>query len=277
MDKLMKLYRYHHIKSEPFLGDDFVVTEKIHGSNFAIGYIENSLRIQSRNKIISQRCNEFGLSEIIEPLIRIVEKLKDILEFNFLIYGEIFGKTIPALKYYDDESVSVFGSEKVFFRAFDLYDVDENTYVKYTDAVVLFERIGLPYLPILDIDYKTVDDLYVTVEKYQSAFSEKCVEGFVVKKNENESARSRNIFKVVRKEFREKKVEPLKKSKMKSYVTYNGFVSAYSKIGNHPEEVKEEIIRDALKKIMAAVRGQVKEEVEKQFPKFQEKFQQESD
>lgn len=274
MDKLVKHYRYHHIKREPITGDNFVVTEKIHGSNFAIGYIENSLRIQSRNKIISQNCNEFGLSEIIEPLIQIVEKLKDILECNFLIYGEIFGKTIPALKYYDVESVSVFGSEKVFFRAFDLYNVDENTYMKYTDAIVLFEKIGLPYLPILDINYKTVSDLYVTVENYQSAFSEKCVEGFVVKKNENESSRSRNIFKVVRKEFIAKKVELLKKSKL--YVTYNRFVSAYSKIGNHPEEIKEEIIRDILKEIITDVGEQVKKEVERLFAKFQEKIQQES-
>lgn len=182
MDKLDKLLRYHDIKSKPLSGE-FIVTEKIHGSNFGIGYIKNSLRIQRRNGKIDKHFNQFGLSEILEPLIQIVEKVKSILKYNFLIYGEIFGKTILTMAYYDPVSANVFESKEVFFRAFDLYNADENTYFKNSDAIRLFLTVGLPYLPILNINYKTIDDLYVLVEKYQSGFHENFVEGFVLKKD----------------------------------------------------------------------------------------------
>lgn len=272
MDKLDKLLRYHDIKSEPCTGE-FIVTEKINGSNFAIGYIKNSLRIQRRNGIIDKEFKQFGLSEIIEPLIQIVEKVKDIINFNFLIYGEIFGKTVPMMEYYDPLSVDVFGSKEVFFRAFDLYNADEHTYLKYSDAIALFVTVGLPYLPILNLNYNSIDDLYVTVEKYQSAFSKKFVEGFVLKKDENELSGSRHIFKLVRKEFRGSKVQLLNKNKIKSYVNYNRFISAYSKIGDDPEKIKEEMIRDILEDMMSAISGEVKEEVEENYPRFQKKLQ----
>lgn len=267
------LIRYHKIKSEPFAGE-FIVTEKIDGSNLGIGYIKNSLRIQRRNGIIDKQFNQFGLSEIIDPLIEIVDKLKDILKYNFIVFGEIFGKTIPTMNYFDPVSKSVFGSTGVFFRAFDLYNADANMYIKYSDAIDIFQRVGLPYLPILNINYKTIDDLYVIVENYQSAFSKKCVEGFVLKKDENESNDSRNIFKVVRKEFRiDSKVQLLNKNRMKSYVNYNRFISAYSKIGDDSEQIKEEMIRDSLEDMLTVIRDEIKKEVEENYFKFEKKFQ----
>lgn len=42
MDKLDKFFKYHDIKSKPLPGE-FIVTEKIHGSNFGICYTENLL------------------------------------------------------------------------------------------------------------------------------------------------------------------------------------------------------------------------------------------
>lgn len=271
MNKPNKLFRYHEIKRKSLSGK-FIITEKIHGSNFAIGYIENSLRLQSRNAIIDQNFSQFGLPKIINPLIQIVEKVKYILKYNFLIFGEIFGFTIPMMGYYDPISVDVFGSKEVFFRAFDLYIVDEKTYLKYSDAIELFKKIELPYIPILNINYKTIRDLSVIVEKYQSAFSQKCVEGFVLKKDENELSRSRNIFKIVRKEFSGSNIPLLNKNKIKSYVNYNRFISAYSKIGDDKDKIKEEMIRDSLEDMMTVISDEVKVEVEENYEKFQEKF-----
>lgn len=267
MDRMDKLLKYHDIKCDPLPGE-FIVTEKIHGSNFGIGYIKNALRIQTRNRIIDKTFKQFGLPEIIEPLIQIVEKVKDILNYNFLIYGEIFGKTIPVIKYYDPESVDVFGSKEVFFRAFDLYNVDENTFLKYSDAIELFVKVGLPHVPILNINYTTIDDLHVEVEKHKSAFSDECVEGFVLKKNESEIKSSRNIFKVVRKEFCVSKGQLLNKNRLKSYVNYNGFCSAYSKIGDYPEEIKKEMIRDVVQAMIKGINDEVKKEVEELYQRF---------
>lgn len=277
MDNLNNHIKYHHIKSKlitdefPFT-DEFIVTEKIHGSNFAIGYIEDTLRLQSRNVIIDKDFKPFGLPEIIEPLIQIAEKVKTVLNYNFLIFGEIFGKTIPTMEYYDPTSAAVLGSENYFFRAFDLYNVDEKKYLKYSDAIALFEKVGLPYLPILNINYQTINDLYTIVEKYQSAFSEKFVEGFVLKKNEQELSCSRNIFKIVRKEFSANNSKLSIRNIIKSYVNYNRFISAYSKIGEDLEKIKEEMIQDTLQDMMKIINDEVKEEVEENYQRFQKKF-----
>lgn len=267
-----KLIRYHDIKTTPLSGN-FIVTEKIHGSNFGIGYIKNSLRIQSRNRIIDKHFNQFGLSEIIEPLIQIVEKAKGILKYSFLIYGEIFGKTFPVMNYYDSRSVKAFGSKNVFFRAFDLYNADENTYLKYSDAIALFIKVGLPYLPILNINYENTDYLYIIVEKYQSTFSDEIVEGFVLKKDENELSGSRNIFKVVRKKFRGSEVPLINKNKIKSYVNYNRFISAYSKIGNDSEKIKQEMLRDSLEDMMFVIRNEIENEIKENYLRFHKKLQ----
>lgn len=270
-DNVYKHYRYHDIKSEPVSGE-LIVMEKVHGSNFAIGYINNSLQLQSRNRIIDKDFNPFGLPEIIEPLIDIVKQVKNVLPYNFLIYGEIFGKTFQKMEYYDLESVNVFGSKEVFFRAFDLYNVDEHTYLKYSDAVALFLKVGLPHLPILNINYQTINDLYVIVDKYQSAFSIKCVEGFVLKKDETEFRDSRTIFKVKNKEFREKNTQFLNKNSIKVYINYNRFESAYSKIGDDSEKIKEEMIRDSIEDMMKVIRNEVKGVVEEIYPRFKKKY-----
>lgn len=279
MDEANKLVRYHHIKyklpTDTFsFTDEFIVTEKIHGSHFAIGYINNTLRLQSRNVIINKDFKQFGLPEIIEPLIQIVEKIKSALNYNFLIYGEIFGKRIfPTMKYHDPTSATVFGSENFFFRAFDLYNVDEKKFWKYSDAVALFEQVGLPFIPILDINEKSISGLYDLVEKYPSAFSKKFVEGFVVKKNQDELSSMRNIFKIVRKDFRVDNVRLLNKNTIKCYANYNRFNSAYSKIGEDWEKVKEEMIRDTLQDVTKVIKDEVIDEIEENFVKFVKKFQ----
>lgn len=278
MDKVHKVIRYHDIKCKSATDtfsftDEFIVTEKIHGSNFAIGYIENTLRLQSRNAIIDKDCKQFGLPEIIEPLIQIVEKVKNALNYNFLIYGEIFGKTIPMMKYYDPTSAAVLGSDHCFFRAFDLYNADEKKYLKYSDAITLFEKVGLPFVPILNINYKSISELYDLVEKYPSAFCKKFVEGFVLKKNQDEQSRTRNIFKIVRKDFRADSVRLLNLNTIKYYVNYNRFISAYSKIGENWGKIKEEMIRDTLQDVSKIIKDEITEEIEENYEKFQKKFE----
>lgn len=282
MDSFNKVIKYHNISSKSTtdefpLTDDYIVTEKIHGSNFAIGYIENTLQLQTRNELIDKTFKPFGLPEIIEPLIQIVEKVKSALNYNFLIYGEIFGKIIPAMNYYDSNSATVLGSEHYFFRAFDLYNVDEQKYLKYSDAITLFEKVGLPHLPILNIHVETVKDLYEIVENYPSAFSKKCVEGFVVKKNEDESKIMRHIFKIKRKEFRADNVKLLNKNSIKSYVNYNRFLSAHSKYLGDLEKIKSEMIVDATQDMFDKIIDEVTKEVEQNYERFVKKYQKEQE
>lgn len=103
-------------------------------------------------------------------------------------------------------------------------------------------------------------------------FSEQFVEGFVLKKNANELSASRNIFKIVRKQFGGCKGPLLNKKIIKSYINYNRYISAYSKIGDDSEKNKE-MIRDSLKDMMLVISDEVKEEIEGNYQRFHKKIQ----
>lgn len=177
------------------------------------------------------------------------------------------------MEYYNPKCADLFGSKNYIFIAFDLYNVAEKKYLKYSNAIALFEKFGLPFLPILKINYKTINYLYNIVETYPSAFSKKFVEGFVIKKNDHEICYTRNIFKIVRKEFCTSNDNLLNKEKIKSYINFNRFISAYSKIGDNLKEIKEEMIRDILQDMMRVINDEVKENVEENITKFQAKFE----
>ena len=264
---------YPSIESKITTGD-FLVTEKIDGSNIAIGYINDSLRVQSRRQILIEPYDFLGLKKIIKPLIEIIEKIKSTMKCNFLVYGEIFGH-MSSIKYYDSESEKIFKSNVVFFRAFDLFNVDRRVFLKYTDAIKIFEETKLPYVPILEINYKSVDDLYNKVEIEKSAYSDDILEGFVLKADEeNKPNISRKIFKVKREKFDCKQLPS--KLKIDNYITDQRFYSAFSKIGKDKEKIKKEIIKDILKDIMTHFTKNISEKVEtfveKNYTKFTEEM-----
>lgn len=268
----IRAIRYHQIENKVFSGK-LIVTEKIDGANIGIGFVNGVLQFQSRNFVKEINTTEFGMDKIVDALVSMVESMKRIMKHdNFLVYGEIFGKKVMNRMNYNDSEASrkAFNSETVFFRAFDIYDIEKKTYWKYSDAIDIFEQVGLPYIPILeDVHYENIGDLYALVEKHKSAYSALPVEGFVLKKDEAELSCQRTIFKVKREAFDEK---ALNKFKVKNYVTENRFLSAYSKIGNDSDKIKEEMIEDCLRDIISIFRFDVKKEVENYMDKNYKNF-----
>ena len=256
---MAKVIMYPSIESKIISGD-LLVTEKIDGSNIAIGYINDSLWVQSRRQILTEPYDFIGLKKIIKPLIEIIEKVKNIMKCNFLVYGELFGH-MSSIHYFDSESENIFKSNNVFFRAFDLFNVDKRVFLKYTDAIKIFEETGLPYVPILKIDYNGIGDLYNKVEIVKSAYSDDILEGFVLKADEESKPDfSRKIFKVKREKFDCKQLPS--KFKINNYITDQRFYSAYSKTGNDKEKIKEEMIKDIIKDVMTHFTNSVSEKVE---------------
>lgn len=265
-----KVYHYPTIQNGIIGGDDVIITEKIDGSNIGIGYVNGLLHIQSRTQKLKEDTKNFGLNTILKKLIPKIQDIKDILNCDFIVYGEIFGH-IRRLDYNDPESKKELWTpdeEKEpqvrFFRAFDILKLEKKLFLKYTDAIEIFDKVKLPYVPILDVKYKDQEELRIIVQTFQSAYSQEPVEGFILKENKEESY-PRTMTKLKRENFEEiarKKKRELKKFEPKTYVNTNRFISAYTKIGNNPEEIKEEMIKDTLKDIMLLFKSDVKNAVE---------------
>ena len=253
--------QYPKIQKMEKMMDKLIVTEKIHGANLGIGFINNALHIQSRRKLLHRNSTFMGLNNIVDELVAFIEKIKNIVQYDFLVYGEIFGNEVMrVMEYYDPESP--FSNKSVFFRGFELYKREEDAYLKYSDAIEIFKQVGLPYLPKLCIKFESVKELYMKTETTKSAFSEKPVEGFVLKKDEEEYRVTKTIFKVKRKIFNEKHGFDIK---TKKYINANRLMSAYTKCGDNLKEIEKEMIQDILKDAMKNVIHHVSEEVHKYF------------
>ena len=74
----------------------WIVTEKVHGSNFSIYYNEGSIKFSKRNKFLSEDEWFYNYQFIKQKLIQNITKLSKILnENNIIIYGELFGGWYP--------------------------------------------------------------------------------------------------------------------------------------------------------------------------------------
>ena len=248
---------YPKIQKLEEMMDHLIVTEKVHGANLGIGFINNALHIQSRRKLLDRNSNFMGLNNIIDELVAFVEKIKNIVRYDFLVYGEIFG-AMRTIEYYDLDSP--FSNKSVFFRAFEMYKREGDVFLKYSDAIEIFKQVGLPYLPKIDIKYESVKELYAKAETTKSAFSEKPVEGFVLKKDQEEDRKTKTIFKVKRKIFNENRGFQFK---AKNYINANRLMSAYTKCGDNLNEIEKEMIQDILKDAIENAIRPVSEEVDK--------------
>ena len=121
--------------------EDVRITEKVHGSNHRIGWVENTLMVGSH----TMRKRESEMSMWWEPIRKypaIAEMLesisKDNNNANVIVYGELYGK--QDLKYGLQNGV-------VDYRS---YDISINgRYVDYMDFSVFTSKYKIPVVPIL--------------------------------------------------------------------------------------------------------------------------------
>ena len=158
------------------VGEEVVLTEKIHGMNSRYVHDGNRLWVGSHHQI--KRREKNVLWNIAEELVFVPELQKDVsleealsLEPWNVFFGEVFGQ-IQDLKYDIKQGAK--------FKVFDVFSIKDMKYLNHDKAVAKATRCGLEWVPILHRgpwDPEKLNDLC----EGQSTFASNIREGFVVK------------------------------------------------------------------------------------------------
>ncbi|RIA78863.1 hypothetical protein C1645_795269 [Glomus cerebriforme] len=148
---------------------EWVVTEKIHGSNFSFITNGKQIKCATRSKPLSDSEKFYGFQKVKETLSTNIIKLWEIMssknlihsisndnnnddEKIIIIFGELFGGryTHPNIKPLKSSIMCQYGIEycpQNDFMSFDIYDGKD--FLDYDIMINLFEESGLPYLKSL--------------------------------------------------------------------------------------------------------------------------------
>lgn len=125
-------------------GEEVVVTEKIHGTNSRIGYVEGTLLAGShglqrkRPAPEEMTTNTYWFPATLEPVLSLLEELKGRHQVAIL-YGEIYGSKVQSLHYGQRAGLG--------FAAFDL--LTDERYVDHDELVEFCRRHGVATVPVL--------------------------------------------------------------------------------------------------------------------------------
>jgi RNA ligase (TIGR02306 family) len=128
------------------LGEEVVVSEKIHGTNARLGWVEGALLAGShglqrkRPEPEALATNTYWFPATLEPVRSLLDELRQQGHPVAILYGEIYGSRVQSLHYGRRDGLG--------FAAFDLL-VDEH-YLNYDDFVALCDRHGVATVPILE-------------------------------------------------------------------------------------------------------------------------------
>ncbi len=156
----MKFYRYPKIenyhsivektKLQPCANDEWVVMEKIHGSNLSFLTDGQTVKIARRSAILTEPEYQtfYRVGELFKDLMETVRQIHIDLQLTeqLIIYGELFGGIYPgckANKWAKAVQSGIYYCPDVRFCAFDIL-VGEK-YMNYNDAIVLFDKYSIFY------------------------------------------------------------------------------------------------------------------------------------
>ncbi|KNY29186.1 RNA ligase family protein [Pseudobacteroides cellulosolvens] len=157
---------------------EWVVTEKIHGSNFAVITDGINIRYAKRKEMLLSDDNFFNHRVLVNIIIGKVEKVYEtILNMEksterITIYGELFGGYYPHAEVAVNREVEavqtgVYYSPDIEFCAFDIAveSGNERKYLDYNIAVNIFEKAGLMYAkPLFKGSFEKASDYPVGFE-----------------------------------------------------------------------------------------------------------------
>jgi len=131
----------HYRKSKGVLvpGEEIVVTEKIHGTNFAAAYHKKRFIVSSHKVVRGSEDNSVYWK--IARAAGLEELLRDELP-GYVVYGEIFGPGVQDMTY--DIQPGQLG-----FAVFDLYDIEAKRFLEEEEFRDTVEDLGLPTVPVL--------------------------------------------------------------------------------------------------------------------------------
>jgi RNA ligase (TIGR02306 family) len=127
-------------------GEEVVVSEKIHGTNARIGWVEGELLAGShglqrkRPQPEEMASNTYWFPATLEPVQNLLDELRQQGHTVAILFGEIYGSRVQSLHYGRRDGLG--------FAAFDIL-VGEH-YLDYDDFLALCGRHGVATAPILD-------------------------------------------------------------------------------------------------------------------------------
>jgi RNA ligase (TIGR02306 family) len=129
--------QYHKEKKLLVGGEEVHVTEKIHGTNFRVAFVDGRLRVGSRtifwrpesDNVYWKAVRQYDLEEVMEE------------NPGLALYGEVFG-SVQDLKY-------GLANGAIRFAAFDLYDVRARDWCSVDELDAFCRTYNLPQVPEL--------------------------------------------------------------------------------------------------------------------------------
>lgn len=155
-NKISNAYDKKTLQKIPNKDDEWVVTEKIHGSNFLISIDKDNIVCGKRTSLlndddIKKFCNAQEVFEKYKDLARNI--WKEFCEVDtIIIYGELFGGSYPGYKKQTPTTVEI--QKNMYycphndFYAFDIKRIKDDGYVEFIDyetCVKLFKKFGFLY------------------------------------------------------------------------------------------------------------------------------------
>lgn len=196
MKKYMSVVRLGHKTTENVLqpGDPIIIQEKLDGANGSFKLEEGEIVAFSRNERLTEQNNLQGFYEWTQTLDA------NQLRSDVVYFGEWLTK----------HKINYGDLTKQFFL-FDLYDIEKENYIHFTEVKKEAERLGLNLIPVFyEGEYQSLEHLESFIG--QTALSVKKGEGIVVKNVDYQDVYGKQLFvKLVIDAFKE--VQRIKKTR----------------------------------------------------------------
>lgn len=154
--------------------EEVVLTEKLHGSNYRVVWMDGRLWVGSRTQIKKRPENIDDSSPVWWRVVRDLDlEAKLSRKPGLIFFGEVFGPGVQDLTY---------GENKQTLRIFDVFDLSLGRYLDHDVAMDHATDIDLPVVPLLHRGPWTPETLIALSEgKTTLGNNSHCREGFVVK------------------------------------------------------------------------------------------------
>jgi len=175
-----------------------IVTEKLHGTQARFAYVDKKFYVGSHNcfwrdplappswrwrlfsmwrtltrRPVATPVRKENLYWLIARQYALQDRLRAAIAKGLAIYGEIFGN-VQDLTYQASPG-------QVWFRVFDIYDMDTGTWLGWDNVVQICQQLGLDTVPVLNDGPFDADMLRSLVEGQSQLASQQIREGVVVK------------------------------------------------------------------------------------------------
>lgn len=175
-ERIQNCYKHITNPDNEQIWDRVVIEEKLEGSSTTIYYNNGDTGVCSRNLDLKEEGGDSFWKAAKDQ--QIVEKLTEYCERtgrNLAIQGELIGNV----------QGNIYKLDKNVIKVFDIYDIDERSYLGYYERSEILEHLDILQVPVLEVDGSVVgfslDELLVMGEGKSELNPKQEREGVVVK------------------------------------------------------------------------------------------------